>query len=148
MFKKVVIGLIAIVLVIIAWTKVMPVGDTVDPTKYFDEFKDNEYNLVYEDKRIDIKNPVKLIDGNVYINNEVIKEYLDTVIFYDEAEKVMTVTDVKNVLRLYPNSDKALLNGKEVKAEYSIKEIDNTLYVPADLLKDKAGIEVTAGKKK
>lgn len=146
MFKKVVMGLIAIVLVALVASKVIPVGELVDPLTYFDEFKENEYNLVYEDKRIDLKEPVKVIDGNIYISYEVINEYLDTVIFYDEVEKVMTITDIRNVLRLYPNSDKAVLNGKEVKAEYTIKEIDDKLYIPTDLLRDKAGIEVIAGK--
>lgn len=146
MFKKVVVGLVAIILVAVAASKMVPVGDMVNPLTYFDEFKENEYNLVYEDQRIDLKDPIKMIDGNIYISYEVIRDYLDTVIFYDEAESVMTVTDVRNVLRLYPDSEKALLNGKEVKAEYSIKEIDGVLYVPSTLLRDKAGIEVTAGK--
>ncbi len=145
MFKKVIVGLIVIVLVAIAASKFMPVGDVVNPLQYFDEFKENEYNLVYEDQRINLKDPVRIIDGTIYISYDVIRDYLDTVIFYDEVEKVMTVTDVRNVLRLYPDSDKALLNGKEIKAEYSIKDIEGTLYVREDLLKEKAGIEISAG---
>lgn len=145
MFKKVVVELIAIVLVVIAASRFVPVGDIVDPLTYFDEFKENEYNLVYDDQRINLKNPVKIIDGKIYISYEVVRDYLDTVIFYDEAEKIMTITDVRNVLRLYPNSDKARLNGKEVQVEYSIKTIDDMLYVPEDLLRDKAGIEITPG---
>lgn len=145
MFKKVVVGLIAVVLVAIAASKFVPVGDSVDPLTYFDEFKENEYNLVYDDQRINLKNPIKIIDGKKYISYEVVRDYLDTVVFYDEAERVMTITDAKAVLRLYPDSDKALLNGKEVQAEYGIKTIDGILYVPENLLRDKAGIEITPG---
>lgn len=145
MFKKVVMGLIVVALVALAVTKFMPVGDMVEPLTYFDEFQGNDYNLVYKDQRIDLKEPVKVIDGNIYISYEVIDSYLDTIVFYDASEKVMTLTDAKNVLRLYPNKDKALLNGKKVEAQYALKEIDGKLYVPTDLLKDRAGIEVIPG---
>lgn len=145
MFKKVIMGLIIIVLVALVASRFIPVGDMVDPLTYFDEFQGNDYNLVYEDQRVGLRDPVKIIDGNVYISYEVIDNYLDTILFYDDAEKVMTITDVKNVLRLYPNKDEGLLNGKKVKVNYILKEINGKLYVPADLLKDKAGIEVISG---
>ncbi|WP_054742888.1 glycosyl hydrolase family 18 protein [Cellulosilyticum ruminicola] len=145
MFKKVVMGLTLLALVALAVTKFMPVGDMVDPLTYFDEFQGNEYNLVYKDQRIDLKDPVKIIDGNIYICYEAINNYLNTSIFYDESEQIMTLTEAKNVLRLYPNKDKGLLNGKKVEAPYILKEIDGKLYVSAELLKDKAGIEIIQG---
>ena len=145
MLKKIMVGLVAIVCIALVAIKLMPVGEMVDPLTYFDEFSGNEYNLVYEDQRIPLEEPVKVIEGNIYLSYEFIDTYLDTTIFYDEVEEILTVTDLKNVLRMYPDSDKAKLNGKEVASEYDIKSIDGKIYIPVSLLQDKSSIAVTHG---
>lgn len=146
MLKKMIWGIITVVLVVVAINKWMPVGDQVDPLTYFDEFKDNEYNLVYEDQRIDLERPIELIDGEIYVSYEFAREYISDTIFYDSLEKVLTLTNVREVLRIYEGNQKALLNSKSTEIDFEIKEVDGKLYLPATLLNEKFSIDFQVGK--
>lgn len=145
MKKKIVFGLILIVLVVIAVISYEPKGEEVDPLQYFDEFSSNENNLVYESERIDLNEPAKMINDEVYVSYEFVRQYISDTIFYDEADGICSLTDVRNVLRLYPDSDKARLNNEDIDTPYHIYLQDGILYIPASLTLEKFGVEVKQG---
>ncbi len=148
MLKKVIFGLIAIVLVGIAYiwvNKVEVVGELVDPLTYFDEFKNNTNNLVYKDERIDLEEPVTEIDGNLYVTYRFANSYVSDTIFYDITEKVMTLTNAKEVVKLYPNSENEI-TFLGIEGKYPLKEKDGHLYVSVKLLEDFFKVRIEPGK--
>lgn len=142
MLKKILLTLVAILLVGIAVMKNIPVGEQVDVLTYFDEFKENEYNLVYKDERISLERPIHIIDGTVYVRYEFVRDYISDTVFYDSNERIMTITDAKSLLRLYPDSTQGKLNGEQVGITLPIKEVDEILYIPAALLKEEFDVDI------
>lgn len=143
MFKKIVLGglaLLCILMGIFIYSKMEYVGEQVDPLTYFDEFNNNTNNLVYEDIRIPLVEPAKEIDGEIYVSYDFANEYVSDIIFYDSVEKVMTLTNAREVIRLHEGKNEAEFSG--IKATYTLKEQDGILYISANLLEELFGVTV------
>ncbi|MBU3805128.1 MAG: hypothetical protein H9872_10285 [Candidatus Cellulosilyticum pullistercoris] len=146
MFKKIVLGGLALLCIlggIFIHNKIIYVGEEVDPLTYFDEFNKNTNNLVYEDIRIDLDEPAKLIDGQVFVRYEFANQYVSDTIFYDEAEKVLTLTNVREVVRLYEGENQITFAG--VSGNYILKLENEGLYISANLLEELFGVTVEQG---
>lgn len=143
MFKKIILGgvaLLCILMGIFVHSKMEYVGEQVDPLTYFDEFNSNTNNLVYEDIRIPLAEPVMEIDEEVYVSYDFANQYVSDIIFYDALEQVMTLTSVREVVRLYPGSNEIEFLG--VDGTYTLKEQDGSLYISSNLIKDFFGIVI------
>lgn len=146
MFKKIVLGglaLLCILVGIVMHNKLEYVGEEVDPLTYFDEFNNNTNNLVYEDIRIDLNEPVQVIDGQVFVRYEFANEYVSDTIFYDEAEKVLTLTNVREIVRLYEGENQITFAG--VSGNYTLKLENEGLYISANLLEELFGVSIKQG---
>ncbi|WP_070001106.1 glycosyl hydrolase family 18 protein [Cellulosilyticum sp. I15G10I2] len=146
MLKKVIFGIMAMTLVIIAVYKWMPVGKEVDPLIYFNEFRNNVNNLVYEDERVALNEPAMMIDNEIYVSYEFAREYISDTIFYDEEEKALTITNVRELLRLYEGALEGRLNFDKIAVKNPVKEVDHIIYIPAGLISERFGIDITRGK--
>lgn len=149
MLKKIIISIIFILVVFtlafFGIKKWMPGFEKVDPLKYFDEFKEDQINLVFEDKRISLDKPVMQINGELYLSFEFAKQYVDQTLYYDKKEEVITITSPREVLRLYVDSHTANLNFQQVQVDSPIKKIENMSYIPYSLLNQRYGLSVTKG---
>lgn len=146
MFKKIVLGglaLLCILVGIVMNNKLEYVGEEVDPLTYFDEFNNNTNNLVYEDIRIDLNEPVQVIDGQVFVRYEFANEYVSDTIFYDEAEKVLTLTNEREIVRLYEGENQITFAG--VSGNYTLKLENEGLYISANLLEELFGVSIKQG---
>ena len=140
--------MLALALVVVAYVsinRVQKVGDLVDPLTYFDEFKNNTNNLVYLDERIALSEPVCLINNEIYVSYDFTRHYVSDVVFYDEAEKVMTLTNLKEVVRLYPGEENSI-HFAGITGDYALEEKDGQLYIEATLLSDLFGVEIVRGR--
>lgn len=103
-------------------------------------FSDELY-LIIEDILIEDGNPVLLEDGEIYFKYEIVKEYIDENIFYDETEKIVVITDRSRVIRYKLDEKVATLNSKEFLVDHAVKYIDNKVYIPLEIL-DSHNIDV------
>ena len=148
MFKKVVVTIFFITLVGISYVVIkdkMTVGELVDPIEYFDEFKNNKNNLVYRDERINLVEPVLEKDGVLYASYFFANEYVSDTIFYDEKEEILTLTNVREVVRLYKDNDNNI-TFSGVEGSYPLYENENGLYVPVSMLEDFFKVVIEKGK--
>lgn len=148
MLKKIILGTITLILLGIAIYRFIPVGQKVDPLTYFNEFKNNVNNLVYEDERVALEEPAVLIDDTIYISYEFARDYISDTIFYDAEEKVLTITNAREMLRLYQDNHEGRLNFKPITVPYPIKEVNQIAYIPATIMLERFGIEITLSKDK
>lgn len=132
MLSIIILGIIGIVIY-----KEMPNGKSVDPLTYFDEFKLEQNNMVFEDKRVAASKPIVIVDDKTYVSYEVVKEYIDPTLFYDVNEKVVTITNLREVIRIPLDSDKLTINGRPGKIEEPIKNIDDMAYLPLKMLQNR-----------
>ena len=143
MFKKIVLGGLALLCILVGifiHNKAVYVGEEVDPLTYFDEFNKNTNNLVYEDIRIDLDEPVKVIDGQIFVRYEFANQYVSDTIFYDETEKILTLTNVKEMIRLYEGENQITFAG--VSGKYTLKLENEGLYISTNLLEDFFGVAI------
>ncbi|MBE6024010.1 MAG: hypothetical protein E7231_12455 [Cellulosilyticum sp.] len=146
MFKKIFfcgLVLISILIGIFIYNKVSYVGPQVDPLTYFDEFQGNTNNLVYEDARVDIDEPVQIIEGKIFVNYRFANQYVNDRIFYDINEKVLTLTNAREVIKLYEGENSIDFSG--IKGTYSLVTLGEDLYIEGSLLEDFFGVKIEKG---
>lgn len=146
MFKKIFCGglvLVSILIGIFIYNKVSYVGEQVDPLTYFDEFQGNTNNLVYEDKRVSVNEPIQIVDGKVFVNYQFANEYVNDRIFYDQNEKILTITNDREIKRLYEGENSLSFAG--VKGNYKLITLGENLYIEGSLLQDLYGIHIEKG---
>lgn len=147
MLKKIFIGgitLISILIGIIVYNKYAYVGEMVDPLLYFDEFKGNTYNLVYEDSRVDLEEPIIIKENEVLVRYDFANYYVSDRIYYDDVEKVMTLTNDQQVIRLHEGKNKVTYGDKT--GEYTLYTNADDLYISTSLLQDLFEVTITPGK--
>lgn len=122
-----------------------PAKDMVDPLTYFNEFKTGQINAVYEDIRVDIQNPIIEDNSKIYISYEFANKYIDDKIFYDQAEKILTITNLEEVRRFYPNDTVMYVNGEEQTLIDPMILNNEMLYLPESYLEGEYGIDISKG---
>ncbi|MHC1749030.1 MAG: glycosyl hydrolase family 18 protein [Cellulosilyticaceae bacterium] len=138
-------SIVALVALAVFIYKEMPNGNSVDPLAYFDEFKEGQNNMVFEDKRVPFNKPIQTLDGITYVSYEVVKEFIDPTIFYDKNEKIVTITNLKEVIRIPLDSDKITINGRPGKIEEPIKFSNEMAYLPLKMLENRYNFVLEKG---
>jgi spore germination protein YaaH len=103
----------------------------------------DEIYLVIEDKVIEENNPVILEDKIIYLSYDIIKEYIDPNLFYDEEEETIIFTNREKVKRYKIDGDKASINNKEFYITNLIRKIDNRVYIPLDIFINDYNIDIS-----
>lgn len=146
MFKKIFccgLVLICILIGIFFHNRQTYVGEKVDPLTYFDEFSNNENNLVYEDQRVALTEPVLVKDDKIYVSYDFAHNYVNSVIFYDPIERVMTLTNERQIVKLY-EGDNQITYGN-ITGNYELLMQGDVLYVSSNLIEDLCGVTVKKG---
>ena len=140
MLKKIVVILLFLILVggisLALFTNKSEIKQ-VDPLTYFDEFKEEQINMVYEDTRVEWDKPVIEENGEIYIDSEWIEAYGDDRVFYDEEEAILTITNVEEVIRIDTN--------KNTEFEIPLIKKDNKVYIGESYLEENYGFDVRKG---
>ncbi|MBN2851215.1 MAG: glycoside hydrolase [Clostridia bacterium] len=106
-------------------------------------FDDDVVNLVIEDELIRDSAPPVIEGREILLPFDVIKNYIDDTIYYDNERAILTITSEDKVIRMNSNELQAYLNMEEYRLDVSSKFINGVLYVPVMAFKDIFSIEVT-----
>ncbi|ONI38512.1 hypothetical protein AN640_02465 [Candidatus Epulonipiscium fishelsonii] len=115
--------------------KIRPSTTEVDPLTYFPEFKENQINMTYEDTRIDLDVPAIVKNGEIYVSTEFAKKYVDDAIYYDKDEKIVTITNPIEIIRMEEDTSTYLLLQND-RAYISASYIENHYPFELNLGKD------------
>lgn len=126
--------------------KNMPEREQIDPIRYFEEFKEDQLNLVYEDQRMAYSVPVLEADDGYYLESNFVENYISDKVFYDEEERVLTITNLEEVVRIYIDEGYTLVNGKKANEVVPIIESHEKIYISADYLETNYGVVIERGK--
>lgn len=103
-------------------------------------FEESRLYLVLESEVL--KDEPKIIDGEVCLSLETIKQYIDPYIYWDEALQKVTITTKDRVIRMKTDSLSAYVNNEPVELNIPVTIADDKVYVPIEFLSDFYGIEV------
>lgn len=108
--------------------------DYADLNEYYKIYSDSEVPIVLQDALIEEK--ATLIDGNIYLDNEVIREYFTVRFYQDKNENLLLYTNARETVRAEIGSDTYLEGGESHQAKCPVAVVkDDSLYISVDYLK-------------
>ena len=105
-------------------------------------FAEGKLNLVIEGELIDSMNQPRMVDNEILLPLAVIKEYIDTDIYWDEILQKVTITTKDSVIRMKTDSLDAFVNNKAITLDIPVSESGGIIYVPIEFLSDFYNIEI------
>lgn len=96
--------------------------------------------LIIEDKVFD--EGFLVMGEQVWLSFNIIKKELDPYIFWDVDEQKVFITTYDKTVRLKTDSLTAMVNTKPVNISFPVKTVDDTPYIPLNMLEDLYNIDV------
>lgn len=122
--------------------KYTPSDETVTAKEYFGIQGANEVGLILQDQVSERKG--LRADGVLYLDYEVVKEYLNSRFYWDEKEQVMVYTTPTDIIKIPAGQNGYTVSGKENTTEYPVVRDEETgTYVAADFVQQYTNVEYT-----
>lgn len=106
-------------------------------------FDERQLNLVVEGEIINSSQHPKIIDNEILIPFDTIKDHIDPYISWDERLKKVTVTTKDRVIRMKTDSLSAIVNNKPMTLNIPVTQGDGTLLVPIEFLSEFYNIKIS-----
>ncbi len=110
------------------------------------EYNEEKLLTVLAGEVMTLRNPAKKIGDNFYLPLELVLNLTDS-LYYDEAEKTLTYTDNRDVIRLKPGEKTYDYNGESVELQISLEEINGVPYLPTALVAKFANFRLSYNEK-
>lgn len=96
-------------------------------------YSDDLY-LIIEEQEVNNDETVLFYEDILYFSLPTIEYFIDQDIFYDKEEEILIITNKDNVLRYGLDNDVASVNSKEFLTTNVIKEFNDEIYIPIDIV--------------
>ena len=143
--KKILLILIPILLVIcivlgvVLVKKYKPSNEKMSLEEYF-QVTDNQVQIVLQDEFYDQKGLYS--DGQVYVDVEMVKEYLNSRFYWDAKENLLLYTTPTAVISASTGSKDYFTNKSKASKDYPIVKVENNAaYVALDYVKDYSALD-------
>lgn len=133
--------IIIIIILAIVFTGGFYIYKTLQPSQEIISFSDELY-LIVEDVVIEHGEPVIYEDGILFFTFEILKEFIDENLFYDEEEEMIIFTNKEKVKRYIINEKEATVNSKPFFINNVIKKINNKVYIPIDMVYEDYEVDI------
>lgn len=105
-------------------------------------FSDDVMELVIEDEIVACDVPPEIIDNEILLPLEIVKEYFDPYIHWDKALKKVTITTDNKVIRMKTGDLEAYVNNEPITLNIPVLERGKTVMVPIDFLSEFYNIDI------
>jgi len=99
-------------------------------------------HLVVEGELVASGDKVRIVEDDILLAFETIKEHIDPYIHWDEKLGKVTVTTKDRVIRMKTESLDAVVNNEPMTLDIPVEEDNGTVYVPIEFLSDFYNIEI------
>jgi len=97
-------------------------------------FAEGELVLVVEGEKVLSKNSPKILEGEVLLPFDIVKEYFDPHIFWDEALGKVTITTKDRVIRMKTDKLDAIVNNQPITLNIPVTVENDVVYIPIEFL--------------
>jgi spore germination protein YaaH len=104
-------------------------------------FSDSGTHIIIEGNCV-LTNDNPITNDRILLPFEVVKDYIDKNINWDDKVHKLTITTKDRVIRMKTGSLEAFVNNEPVTLNIPAQETDGTVYVPVEFLKDYYGITI------
>ena len=107
------------------------VREKYSPNTNLEKYFSDEYtDLVVNFHKVEYEKPVRIINGEILVRYEVIKQFIDPYIYYDETRYKVIITTKDRMVNMTEDSLVAKLNKKDLHLDTASQRHDGYLYVP------------------
>ena len=106
----------------------------LDLAGLYAEYNDENLATVFEGQALQLAAPAKKIGETFYLPLDLVLSHLTDALYYDAAEKVLTYTDSRDVIRLKPGEKTYYYNNEPVELQIGLEEINGVPYLPTELV--------------
>ncbi|MDD4188609.1 MAG: glycosyl hydrolase family 18 protein, partial [Eubacteriales bacterium] len=106
-------------------------------------FSGTGMHLVIEGNVIEEGAPAVMMDEEILIPFNIVKEYFDPYINWDEATSTVTITTKDRLIRMQTENLNALINNEPIQLNIPVRINNGIIYIPIDFLKDFYEIDIT-----
>ena len=106
----------------------------LDLTSLYAEYNDENLVTVFEGETLPLAAPAKKRNDIFYLPLDLVLNHLTDALYYDAAEKTLTYTDSRDVIRLKPGEKTYYYNNEPVELQIGLEEIDGVPYMPTALV--------------
>lgn len=148
MLKKLIMGFMLLMIlgfIAIGVLIMMPGKEEIDSLTYFGEFTEGQQNMVYDDVRVEWDTPV-IKEDMLYVESQWANEYINDRLYYDQKENVLTITNLQEVIRVYPDKNKVTVNNQNSDRKVPTLVQDGKLYIGESYLEENYAFDITMGK--
>ncbi len=133
-FSIVLIALLIIFLTL--YDKYMPNLKEISQREFLGKSK-NEIILIYEDNVLpnDSAKPL-VVNGQVYLPVDFVKENVDKYIFWDEGARRLTITTANKVIHMKTDELTYYVNNKPLELNFPVYEENGTPYMPQSIIEE------------
>lgn len=117
-------------------------GKLVSSKDYLVKLREPDIKVIYKNKAISFDQMPVIIDGTTMVPMRHIFETFGMEVGYEAATQTITATDDNNTINLKIDSDKAIVNGKEMLTALPVKLISSRTMVPVRFISESLGITV------
>ncbi|WP_422487137.1 glycosyl hydrolase family 18 protein [Gudongella sp. DL1XJH-153] len=98
--------------------------------------EEDGFYVLIEDIKLVEESDYMYIDDEIHFSYEFLKEFVDEDLFYDEEESVVVITNQQSVGRFSLEMSLGTMNGKEIQLITPLRNINQNVYVPYNLVKE------------
>ncbi len=98
--------------------------------------EDDSFFVLIEDIKLMEESDYMYIDDEIHFTYEFLKEFVDEDLFYDKEESVVVITNQQSVGRFSLEMSTGTINGKEIQLITPLRNINQNVYVPNNLVKE------------
>ena len=106
----------------------------LDLTSLYAAYNDENLVTVFEGETLPLAAPAKKRNDIFYLPLDLVLNHLTDALYYDAAEKTLTYTDSRDVIRLKPGEKTYYYNNEPVELQIGLEEIDGVPYMPTALV--------------
>lgn len=98
---------------------------------------------VQDDQYQSVTNAPKIIDDNIYISFDYVKEHIDEYIYWDNELGKLTITNSDEVIKFNGEDTTYFVNGEPFTLNLPVTIVDGVPYIPKSLIESLYNFEIT-----
>lgn len=115
--------------------------ERADLNEYFEKYYEDRVPIILQDERIE--KTAKLIDGNLYLDEETVKSLLTDRFYYDKHENLLLYSNAEGTIRSETGSNVYTENGADVTMSCPVSVVEkDVLYISTEYLKKFADFSI------
>ena len=104
---------------------------------------DNKNIIAAIEDKYELKNFPVIYNEQIYLPVELVHDYIDKYIFWDEKKDKLIITTESKVIRMQTDSLNYYINDHKTKLNLPVQKIDSKIYIPEDFIKSIYPVDIS-----